>query len=193
VKAASPIRTDKIQESEQPSIPRAIGGDAPNAAIPTTAISTTNMPGLAGTATTGNNQRMRNLLSFLSGSLAQVTQFYYMQDPKNLDRFEDYKTFPSRIRDTHRNEFSFFFKDDWKVLPSPDSESRGALGLVRIDLRRLRHDASADERSRGYFRVCPAEAGTVSGIPESRGEQTVFEYVGKKLAESRQEFLPERL
>ena len=76
------------------------------------------MPGLAGTATTGNNVRMRNLLSFLAGSLSQVTQFYYMQSPTKLDTFEDYKTFPQRVRDTHLNEGSAFFKDDWKVLKS---------------------------------------------------------------------------
>jgi hypothetical protein len=100
------------------SLPRALGGDAPNAAISATAISATNMPGLAGTTTTGNNQRMRQLLSFLAGSLGSVTQFYYMQDPNKLDRFEDFKTFPQRLRETHRNEFSAFVKDDWKVLPS---------------------------------------------------------------------------
>ena len=43
----------------------------------------------------GNNQRMRNLLSFLAGSLSQVTQFYYMQDPNNLDAFESYLTLPA--------------------------------------------------------------------------------------------------
>jgi hypothetical protein len=97
------------------ALPRAIGGDAPNAAISTNAISGTNMPGLVGSTTTGNNQRMRQLLSFLAGSLSQVTQFYYMQDPNKLDRFEDFKSFPQRLRETHRNEFSAFVKDDWKV------------------------------------------------------------------------------
>src|SRR5207253_6551502 len=51
------------------SIPRALGGDAPLGAIPTGAISAANMPALAGTATTGNHVRMRNLLSFLAGYL----------------------------------------------------------------------------------------------------------------------------
>jgi hypothetical protein len=99
------------------AVPRALGGDAPSAQISTAAISTTNMPGLAGAPTSaGNNQRMRQLLSFLSGSLGSITQAYYMQNPTKLDAFEDYRTFPSRIRDYHENEFSFFFKDDWKVL-----------------------------------------------------------------------------
>ncbi len=73
------------------------------------------MPGLAGNAGAGNNQRMRSLLSFLAGSLGSVSQFYYMQDPTKLTSFEDYKTFPQRLRDTHQNEMSYFFKDDWKV------------------------------------------------------------------------------
>jgi hypothetical protein len=98
------------------AVPRALGGDAPSAQIPTGAISTTNMPGLAGITTTGNNARMRQLLSFLSGSLGSITQAFYMQNPTKLDAFEDYRTFPSRVRDYHENEFSFFFKDDWKVL-----------------------------------------------------------------------------
>jgi hypothetical protein len=97
------------------AVPRALGGDAPNAPIATAAISSANMPGLAGTSTTGNNLRMRQLLSFLAGSLGSITQAYYMQNPTKLDAFEDYRTFPSRIRDYHENEFSFFFKDDWKV------------------------------------------------------------------------------
>src|SRR5262249_49157931 len=49
------------------SIPRALGGDAPNAQIPSAPgspiLSTTpNFAGLAGTSTTGNNQTLRNLL-----------------------------------------------------------------------------------------------------------------------------------
>ena len=97
------------------AVPRALGGDAPLAAISTAAISSANMPGLAGTAAIGNNAAMRQLLSFLAGSLGSITQAYYMQDPKKLDAFEDYRTFPSRIRDYHQNEYSFFFKDDWKA------------------------------------------------------------------------------
>src|SRR5207249_3154006 len=97
------------------AVPRALGGDAPLAAISTTAISNANMTGLAGTSTTGNNAEMRQLLSFLSGSLSSITQAYYMQSPTKLDAFEDYRTFPSRIRDYHENEFSMFVKDDWKA------------------------------------------------------------------------------
>jgi hypothetical protein len=100
------------------TVPRATSGDAPNAAISTTAISTTNMPGLAGTSASGNNQAMRSILSFLSGSLANISQARFMQNPAKLDAFEDYKTFQWKVRDFHSNEFSAFFKDDWKVKKS---------------------------------------------------------------------------
>src|SRR5262245_62102451 len=102
------------------SIPRALGGDAPNALIPATPISsaTANFTGIAGTTNSGNNQALRNLLTFLSGSLNQVTQFYYIQDPTNLSKFESYLTYPNRVRDTVQNEGDIFVKDDWKVSKS---------------------------------------------------------------------------
>ena len=103
-----------ISNTATTSIPRAIGGDAPNAQIPTTTFNATNMPGLAGNAS-GNNLRLRSLLSFLAGSLNQVNQFYYLQDPTKLDKFEDYLTYPERIRDTVQNEGDIFVKDDWKL------------------------------------------------------------------------------
>jgi Carboxypeptidase regulatory-like domain len=98
------------------AIPRAVGGETAFSPIPTPAITAgPNMPGLAGNPGAGNNQRMRNLLDFLAGSVSSVSQFYFMQSPAKLTAFEDYKTFPQRIRDTHQNEMSFFFKDDWKI------------------------------------------------------------------------------
>jgi hypothetical protein len=97
------------------SEPRLMGGDLTTSPISQTSISTTNMPGLAGTNASGNNQRMRNLLSYLAGSLSGVTQLVYMNSPTKLDAFEDYKTAPQRIRDFRQNELAFFAKDDWKI------------------------------------------------------------------------------
>lgn len=97
------------------TIPRATGGDAANAPISTPAVSSANMPGLAGTAASGNNAAVRNLLDFLAGSLSQVSQLKFMQDPTNLTSFADFKTFPWRVREFHNNEASFYAKDDWKV------------------------------------------------------------------------------
>jgi hypothetical protein len=171
------------------AIPRAVGGDAPNAVIPASAMNSTRIPGIAGTTTTGNQQRMRNLLSFLAGSLSQVTQYYYMQDPNELDAFEDYKTFPQRVRDTHRNELSLFVKDDWKVLTSLTLN----LG-VRWDYYGSLYDG---------FGMMPLPSGGPEAIfgvsgrgwdgwmrPGIRGELTAFEYVGKNSSNPNKTYFP---
>jgi hypothetical protein len=160
------------------SVPRAVGGDLTTSAIPAAAINSTTVPGLAGTPTTGNNQRMRNLMSFLAGSLSQITQFYYMQSPTRLDRFEDYKTFPQRVRDTHQNEMSFFVKDDWKATKDLTLN----LG-VRWDYYGVPYDG---------FGLMPLTVGGPSRIfgvsgnsfadwmkPGIRAEPTAIEFVGK--------------
>jgi Carboxypeptidase regulatory-like domain len=160
------------------AVPRALGGDAPSAQISTPAISTTNMPGLTGAPTSGNNQRMRQLLSFLSGSLSSITQAYYMQNPTKLDAFEDYRTFPSRIRDYHENEFSFFFKDDWKVLDN-----------LTLNLG-LRYDFYGSPYEANGLMPLPVGGGySIFGLsgrtfsdwmkPGVRGDLTTLQFVGK--------------
>jgi hypothetical protein len=171
------------------STPRAVGGDAPLAAIPTGAIGSANMPGLAGTAVTGNNVRMRNLLSFLAGSLGSVSQFYYMQDPRKLDAFEDFKTFTHRVRDVHQNEAGFFFKDDWKALKSLTLN----IG-VRWDYYGSLYDGFG-------LTPLPTQGGpAIFGIsgrsfdgwmkPGARAEPTVFEYVGKNSPNPEKTYYP---
>jgi hypothetical protein len=160
------------------TIPRAVGGDLPTSNIPAGAISTTNMPGLAGTTTTGNNQRMRNLLSFLAGSLGTVSQFYFVQDSNRLDQFEDYKTFPQRVRDTRQNEGSVFVKDDWKILKSLTLN----LG-VRWEYYGVPYDAG------GLMPLPVGGASALFGVsgrsydgwmkPGIRAEPTVIQFVGK--------------
>jgi len=99
-------------------MPAAVGGENQLSAIPAAAIAN-NLPGLtglAGTPTTGNNQRMRQLLNFFSGSLANLSQGSWITDPTNKDTFSDFKQYDHRIRDMHnQNEVSIFVKDDWKV------------------------------------------------------------------------------
>ena len=69
---------------------------------------------LAGAATTGNVLAMRQLLSFLSGSVGNVTQNFYLNSSQDL-KWSDVKSSPYRERTTRQNEYSFFAKDDWKV------------------------------------------------------------------------------
>jgi hypothetical protein len=92
---------------------RAFGGET-NRSV-TQGINNTNMPGLAGTATTGNNVAMRNLLQFLSGSLSRVTQLYYLGSADRLSEWNDYHDATQRTRTLNQREFSAFFKDDWKA------------------------------------------------------------------------------
>jgi hypothetical protein len=158
--------------------PRATGGETVFTPIGNASISAANMPGLAGTATSGNNQRMRNLLNFLSGSLASVTQFYFMQSPTKLDAFEDYITFPQRVRDTHQNEFSAFVKDDWKILKSLTLN----LGM-RWDYYGVPYDGNGltPRTVGGPWRVFGVSGNSFDDWmkPGIRGELTSIEFVGK--------------
>ena len=100
--------------SETPTapIPRATGGAGlnPNQAFQ----NTTNFPGLVAV-----NQTMANsLLYFLSGSLDNAFQYYFLQDPNDLTKWDNYVTKNRKITEPHQNEFSVFFKDDWKMRPS---------------------------------------------------------------------------
>lgn len=97
---------------------RAVGGDSPLAAIPAAAIGTANMPGLAGNANSGSNQRMRGLLSYLAGSVSSINQAYFINSPDNIANWEDHRNSNYVIRDFHQNEFAIFVKDDWKATNS---------------------------------------------------------------------------
>jgi hypothetical protein len=93
-----------------------IGGNSPGAPVRSNSadsISSVNpaMQFLRGSDAT----RAQNLLTFLSGSLASVNQWFFMMDPKKTDAYEDYRTFPFRVRETVRKEISAFVKDDWKI------------------------------------------------------------------------------
>src|SRR6185369_3071999 len=69
---------------------------------------------LAGTANTGNVLAMRQMLSFLSGSVGNITENFYLNSSKDL-KWSDIKSSPNRVRTTRQNEYNFFAKDDWKV------------------------------------------------------------------------------
>jgi carboxypeptidase family protein len=88
--------------------PTAVMGNATLAQI--TGIGRT---GLAGTTTTGSQQLAENLLTFLSGSLSTLRQGRFINQAK--PQWNDYPNELAKIRDIAQNEFSFFFKDDWKA------------------------------------------------------------------------------
>jgi hypothetical protein len=82
--------------------------------FPVTNIETALIPGLIG----NNLTRARNLLLTLSGSLSSVSQSFRANSPTATE-FLDMKQLnapPSRLTTT--NEWSAFFKDDWKIRPS---------------------------------------------------------------------------
>jgi len=101
-----------------------------------------------------------------------------MQNPTKLDGFEDYRTFPSRIRDYHENEFSFFFKDDWKVLNN-----------LTLNLG-LRYDFYGSPYEANGLMPLPVGGGySIFGLsgrtfsdwmkPGVRGDLTTLQFVGK--------------
>jgi hypothetical protein len=103
--------------------PTAGGGTtalAPVAGINTTAFRTASSPApgiLQGNSTSGNQARMEDLLVFLNGSMGSVVQWRFINRPEQFtsgiwnDPFKETES----IRDIHQNEFSTFFKDDWKA------------------------------------------------------------------------------
>ena len=92
---------------------RAFGGETDR--TPIVGIDRTNIPGLAGTQTSGNNEAMRGMLNLLSGSLSRVTELFWLGSADTLTTWDDYRDNIQRIRTLNQREFSSFFKDDWKL------------------------------------------------------------------------------
>ena len=108
------VRFTYTRGSETPTapIPKASGGAGlnPNQAFSNSA----NFPGLVGT-----NQTMANsLLYFLAGSVNVANQYYFIQSPDHQNKWLSYLDRNRKINEPHQNEFSVFFKDDWKMHPS---------------------------------------------------------------------------
>ena len=96
------------------TVPTANGGETQF--TPVAGINATNIPGLTGNATTGNQETMENLLIFLSGSVGRVGQFRFINSPDQAQKtWNDPIKDPFKIRDIHQHEWGAFFKDDWKV------------------------------------------------------------------------------
>jgi len=71
------------------------------------------LPGLTG----DNLTRAKALLTDLAGSVGSISQAFSLRpDPRNLV-WLDYSQYYEKRRDFRQTEFSWFFKDDWKVRP----------------------------------------------------------------------------
>jgi hypothetical protein len=130
--------------------------------VPVAGITNVTIPGL-----TGNNQNVaRNLLTDLSGSVAQIMQGFDIRDTKNPAFLGYTDGVKIKERDVHSNEFSLFFKDTWKVTPAVTLN----LG-IRYDWYGVPWDSNGQ-----LGRAVGAEKG-LCGI--SCGDITRVEFVGK--------------
>jgi hypothetical protein len=91
----------------------AVGGAT--AYAPVIGIGYPNQVGLAGFSGFGAVGEMQGLLNYMSGSLANVRQYLFVNSPtaltwNNYSNGEDQQVFDIRL-----HEISSFFKDDWKV------------------------------------------------------------------------------
>jgi hypothetical protein len=68
-----------------------------------------------GVASTGTYLAAYNLMNYMAGSIGQIRQFYFVNDPKALTWNSPEKGELTRLIDLRQKEMSFFFKDDWKV------------------------------------------------------------------------------
>jgi hypothetical protein len=69
---------------------------------------------------TANSDRMKDLLLFLSGSIGNVSQGRFINNPNQVGKSwnDAIKGELRQIRDLQQHEFNFFMKDDWKVTHS---------------------------------------------------------------------------
>jgi len=106
------ITYSKGYETPTAPIPKATGGAGLN---PTQVFrNNASMPGLV-----ANNETLANqTLYFLAGSLNNAQQYYYIERPDQLTQWSSYLDHTRKTTDAHQNDFSLFFKDDWKVRPS---------------------------------------------------------------------------
>jgi hypothetical protein len=101
----------KGYETPTAPIPKAFGGAGQN---PNQRFSNnTAMPGFV-----SNNQTLANsLLYFLSGSLDRAQMYYHIYDSKD-PQWNSFLDHARKLTWAHQNDWSVFFKDDWKVHPS---------------------------------------------------------------------------
>jgi len=84
-----------------------------DSALNSTGNFTTQLPGFLQTARTSST----NLLYFLNASIANASQLYWIDNASDVKNgtWQDIQTRQRKYRNQVQNEFSLFWKDDWKV------------------------------------------------------------------------------
>ena len=112
-KGGADIRIAYTKGYETPTapIPKAFGGagNNPNLRFRNNA----DMPGLV----VNNESQANSLLYFLSGSLDRAQMYYHIYDSQN-PQWNSFMDHTRKLTWAHQNDWSVFFKDDWKVHPS---------------------------------------------------------------------------
>ena len=71
-----------------------------------------------GVTESGNYRGMYGLLGYMTGSIADISQYFYVTDAKNPRWSDPLRGEREYVSDLRNREFSFFFKDDWKFSES---------------------------------------------------------------------------
>jgi hypothetical protein len=148
----------------------------PGAGISVVGIST-NAPDFTGINAT-DAERARALLTDLSGSIANISQAFSLRpDPTDIV-WLDYSQYYQKYRDFRQSEFSWFFKDDWKVRPNLTLNLGVRWEWYGVPYEGNGMMAAPVGGSDGLFGL------TGSGFedwykPGERGELTMVEFVGK--------------
>jgi hypothetical protein len=196
-KGGAEIRRGASNEwTAQSTIPRVDLGPSPNAGgrqypcascgLSVQGIDNTFFPGLQNS----DAQKARDILTDLAGSVGSINQQFDVLDPRNIV-FEDYATsYPKRWDDIHQNEFSAFFKDDWKVRPDLTVN----LGM-RYDWYGVPwegHGLGAGVAGGGYGIFGLSGRSWSDWLrPGIRGELTATEFVGKKSPNPNKQLYPD--
>ncbi len=102
--------------------PVATGGASTglDSALASTGNFTAELPGFLGSAPTNYTSARANatsLLYFLNASIANASQLYWIDTASDVKNgtWQDISTHQRKYRNQVQNEFSFFWKDDWKI------------------------------------------------------------------------------
>ena len=105
-----------IMSAYSPFRNNAFSGDPDGAAK----VAAPNAPGAdtdysMGVGQTGNYAGMYGLMTYMSGSIGAINQYFYVTDAKNPRWSDPLLGENLYVADMRQREFSFFFKDDWKI------------------------------------------------------------------------------